>query len=105
MEAEKEIKELGIEKVESGEVPVPEDLAKEMGLEHPVTAETPFEKALDFKISGVSLTDDQITVGKKQPIQKSFRWLVEWFIMELLKAKYLVAWIKGKFKRTHQSTP
>jgi anti-sigma28 factor (negative regulator of flagellin synthesis) len=100
LETEKKVEEIGIEEIESGEVKVPPDLAKKMGLKEAVNEETPFEKALDFKIAGVSLTDDQITVGKKQPVNKSFRWLVEWFIMELLKAKYLVSWVKGKFRRT-----
>lgn len=100
LEIENEIKELGIEKVESGEVEVPEDLAKEMGLERPVTEDTPFEKATGFKVAGISLTDDQITSGKKRPVSKSFRWLIEWFVMELLKAKFIVRWIKGKFSRS-----
>ena len=55
------------------------------------------EKA--FTVSGVSLTDDQITTGKQQPVKKSLRWLVEWFIYEILKAHIIFKWIKGKFKR------
>jgi hypothetical protein len=103
IEVEDEVRELGLEKVENGEVEIPEKLAKEMGVEEYVTHETDFHKATGFSIAGVSLTDDQITFGRKQPIKKSLRWLVEWFIMELLKAKYIVKWIKGKFSRAKKN--
>ncbi|MDO8515059.1 MAG: hypothetical protein Q7S14_01040 [bacterium] len=96
---EKEIEDLGIEKVESGEISVPDDLAKQMGLESVVTAESEFHRATDFKIAGISLTDDQLSAGKKQSISKSLRWLVEWFIYELLKARFIVQWVKGRAKR------
>jgi|SRR3989344_807139 len=100
IEVEREVEDLGIVKVENGEVEIPDDLAREMGLEKPVTEETSFEKVTGLKIAGISLTDDQISAGKKKPVSKSFRWLIEWFIMELLKAKFIVRWVKGKFSRS-----
>ncbi|MEK7127334.1 MAG: hypothetical protein AAB838_01245 [Patescibacteria group bacterium] len=99
LEVENEIKELGIEEVENGEVNIPEDLAKQMGLEKAVTAESEFHRATDFQIAGISLTDDQLSAGKKQPVTRSLRWLVEWFIYELLKARFIVTFIKGRIKR------
>lgn len=97
---EKEIADLGMTKVEDGEVPIPEDLRREMGLPKTVTAESEFHRATDFQIAGMSLTDDQLSAGKKQPVHKSFRWLIEWFIYELLKARFIVIFIKGKIKRS-----
>lgn len=96
---EKEIADLGMEKVEDGEVSIPEDLRKEMGLPKTVTAESEFHRATDFQIAGIALTDDQLSAGKKQPVTKSVRWLVEWFIYELLKARFIVTFVKNKVKR------
>ncbi len=97
LELEKEIEKLGVEKVESGEVKLPEKAAREMGIKPTVTADTPMEAV--FKVAGVALTDDQIAAGKKKSIIKSIRWLAEWFIYELLKAGFIVKWVKGKFER------
>jgi hypothetical protein len=100
LELEKEVAEVGVEKIDSGEVPIPDDLAQKMGIKKVVGPDTPIHKAIpEFEIRGKVLTDDQLTAGKKQPPSKSIRWLVEWFIYELLKAHVVFEWIKGKFKR------
>lgn len=86
IELEKEITELGgMEKVESGEVKVPEDIAKEMGISPTVTIDTPIAQATNLTFRGVSLTDDQLKSGLSKPISSGLRWLVEWFIYQLLK--------------------
>ena len=97
LELEKEIQEMGVEKVESGEVKLPERMAKQMGIKPTVVAGTQF--------SGVSLTDAQLTTGKAKPVTKSIRWLVEWFIYELLKAHFIIKFIKGKIFRTKDDHP
>lgn len=100
IELEKEILELGgIEKVESGEVPVPEQLAKEMGVKPTVNIQTPLAQATGFSIRGVSLSDDQLSAGIVKPTSSGLRWLVEWFIYQLLKAHYHIKRIKGKIFR------
>lgn len=100
IELEKKILEMGgVEKIESGEVPISENLAKEMGVKPTVTAETPMAKVSGFSVSDVSLTDDQLTTGLAKPASSGFRWLVEWFIYQLLKAHYLVRRIKGRILR------
>lgn len=100
IELEKKILEMGgIEKVESGEVSVPENIAKEMGIKPAVTAETPIAKVTDFSVRGVSLSDDQIGTGLKKPTSSGFRWLVEWFIYQLLKAHFVLKKVKGKILR------
>lgn len=100
IEIEKEIAELGgVEKVESGEVKVPEDVAKEMGIKPTVTVETPIEKATGFSIGGVSLDDSKLAMGIAKPTSSGFRWLVEWFIYQLLKAHFFVKKVKGKIIR------
>ncbi|MCL5431921.1 MAG: hypothetical protein M1484_02350 [Patescibacteria group bacterium] len=100
IELEKEIEQLGgVEKVESGEVPVPEKLAKEMGVKPTVTEQTAVSSATGFSVRGTSLSDDQLTLGQHRPTSSGFRWLVEWFIYQLLKAHYHVKRIKGKIFR------
>lgn len=105
IEIEKELEALGgIEKVESGEVKVPKDIAAEMGIKPAVTIETPISKATDFTVRGVSLTDDQLSAGLTKPISSGLRWLVEWFIYQLLKAHFFVKKIHGKiFRRKDES--
>jgi len=103
IELEKEIAELGVEKVESGEVKLPENLASQMGIKASVNIDTPMSQTnSNFSVSGVSLTDDQINVGIKTPPHKGFRWLVEWFIYQLRKAHYIVKLIRGKVTRSSQ---
>ena len=107
IELEKEIAEMGgVEKIESGEVKVPEKIAKEMGIKPVVTAETPITKVIpDFTIRGVALTDDQLGVGLAKPTSSGFRWLVEWFIYQLLKAHFFIKKVKGKVFRGKSSLP
>jgi hypothetical protein len=91
IELEKELEELGgIEKVESGEIKVPRELAEEMGVKPTVSIETPIETATGFSIRGVSLSDDQLTAGLTKPTSTGIRWLVEWFIYQLLKAHFFI---------------
>lgn len=100
IELEKEIEELGgVEKVESGEVKVPEDVAKEMGIKPTVGPQTPMAAATGFSIRGVALSDDQITAGLTKPTSTGLRWLVEWFIYQLLRAHFVVKKIHGKIFR------
>lgn len=104
IELEKEIEELGgIQKVESGEVVVPEEVAKEMGVKPAVTVQTPMEKVTGFSVRGVSLSDDQLTAGLAKPTSSGLRWLVEWFIYQLLKARFLIKRIGGKITRQKSS--
>lgn len=106
IELEKQIAEMGgIEKVESGEVKVPQDVAKQMGIEQTVTIETPIAKVADFSIRGVALTDGQLGIGLTKPTSSGFRWLVEWFIYQLLKAHYFVKKVHGKVFRGKSSAP
>jgi hypothetical protein len=102
---EKEVAEMGgVEKIESGEVKVPQDLAQEMGIKPTVTADTPIAQVVPgFTIRGVALSDDQLGVGLTKPTSSGFRWLVEWFIYQLLKAHYFVKKIKGKVLRQKSS--
>lgn len=101
IELEKKIEELGgIEKVESGEVALPEKEAKEMGIKPTTTLETPIEKATGFSIRNVVLSDDQLSSGLTKPTSTGIRWLVEWFIYQLLKAHYHVKKIKGRIFRS-----
>lgn len=100
IELEKKILEMGgVEKVASGEVPIPDNIAKEMGVKPSVTAETPIAKVSDFSVRGLSLTDDQLQVGLAKPTSSGFRWLVEWFICQLLKAHFVIKKIHGKIFR------
>ena len=105
IELEKEIAEMGgVEKVEAGEVKLPEDLAKEMGIKPVTDVQTPMAQVTtDFKVSGVALADETVSVGLKKPTTSGFRWLVEWFIYELLKAHFIIKFVKGKFSRNKQS--
>lgn len=100
IELEKEIMELGgIEKVETGEVKVPENIAQEMGIKSTVNIQTPIASATNFSIRGVALSDDQITTGLTKPMSSGLRWLVEWFIYQLLKAHFLIKKVHGKIFR------
>lgn len=100
IELEKEVLEMGgVEKVETGEVKVPQDLAKEMGVKPTVEPGTPMATVTGFSVRGVSLSDDQITLGLKKPTSTGWRWLVEWFIYQLLKAHYFVKKVGGKIVR------
>jgi hypothetical protein len=98
---EKEIAEMGgVEKVASGEVKVPERVAKEMGIKPTVEITTPMAKVSDFSVRGVALTDEQLGTGLNKPTSSGFRWLVEWFIYQLLKAHFFVKRVKGKIFRS-----
>jgi len=100
IEIEKEIMEMGgVEKIESGEVKVPEKLAKEMGVKPSVNIQTPISSVTDFSIKGLSLSDDQLSAGLVKPTSTGLRWLVEWFIYQLMKAHYHVQRIKGRVFR------
>ncbi len=100
IELEKEIMEMGgVEKVESGEVKVPEDVAKEMGIKPTVNIQTPIAGATNFSIRGVALSDDQLMVGLSKPTSTGWRWLVEWFIYQLRKAHYQIKKVGGKLLR------
>lgn len=101
IELEKKILEMGgVEKVASGEVPIPDNIAKEMGIKPSVTIETPIANVSDFNVRGVSLSDDQLGTGLTKPTSSGFRWLVEWFIYQLLKAHFHLKKIKGKIFRS-----
>lgn len=100
IELEKEVLEMGgVEKVATGEVPIPEQVAKEMGVKASVGAGTQVSQAGDFKVSGVSLDDTQLSLGVSKPISSGFRWLVEWFIYQLLKAHFHIKKTGGKVVR------
>ena len=102
IENEKKLAELGgVEKVATGEVKLPEDVAKEIGIKPTVTAETPISETANFSAGGVSLDDNQLTTGKTKPISRGFRWLIEWFIYQLRKAHYVVKKVRGKIWRQH----
>jgi len=84
IELEKQIAEMGgVEKVESGEVKIPQDIASQMGIQPTVTIDTPIAQVTDFSIRGVALSDDQLGIGLTKPTSSGFRWLVEWFIYQL----------------------
>lgn len=101
---EKEVAEMGgVEKIASGEVPVPAKEAKEMGIRPTVEITTPIAKVVDFSVRGVALSDDQLGIGLKKPTSSGFRWLVEWFIYQLLKAHFWVKKIRGKVFRAKSS--
>ncbi len=105
IELEKKIEEVGgVEKIETGEVKVPKDVAAEMGIKPTVTAETPVAAATGFSVRGVSLSDDQMSAGIAKPTSSGLRWLVEWFIYQLQKAHYLVKQIKGRVFREKKQT-
>ena len=100
IELEKEIAEIGgVEKVEAGEVPVPKKMAAEMGIKPTVNIQTPMANVTNFSIRGVALSDDQLSSGILQPTSSGVRWLVEWFIYQLLKARYHVKRVKGRIFR------
>lgn len=105
IELEKEIAEIGgVEKVESGEVKIPKELAEQMGIKVAVTIDTPIANLpSDFSVRGVTLDDTKLSEGGKKPISSAFRWLVEWFILQLKKAHFIVKLIKGKVTRTKVS--
>lgn len=97
---EKEIEEMGgVEKIADGEVKIPEDVAKEMGIQPTVNIQTPMSNVTNFSIRGVSLSDDQLTAGLTKPTSSGLRWLVEWFIYQLLKAHFHLKKIKGRIFR------
>lgn len=105
IELEKQILEMGgVEKVESGEVKVPADVAKEMGIAPVVEVHTPMAQATGFSVGGTSLDDSQLSAGVKKPTSSGLKWLVEWFIYQLLKAHYHVKRIKGKIVREAPSS-
>lgn len=105
IELEKEIAEIGgIEKVESGEVKVSPEIAEKMGIKPTVTAQTPIKNVIpDFSVRGVALSDGQLGAGLTKPTSSGFRWLVEWFIYQLLKAHYFVKRVGGKIFRSKPS--
>ncbi len=103
IELEKEIEEMGgVEKVESGEVKIPQEVAAEMGIKPTVGPQTPIEAATGFSVRGVTLSDDQITAGLSKPTSSGLRWLVEWFIFQLLRAHFFVKKVGGKIIRKKQ---
>ncbi len=104
---EKEIAEIGgIEKVESGEVKVSPEIAEKMGIRPTVTAQTPIKNVIPgFSVKGVALSDDQLGVGLTKPTSSGFRWLVEWFIYQLLKAHFVVKKVSGKIFRLPSTVP
>lgn len=100
IEVEKKVAELGgVEKIASGEVKIPDDVAAEMGVKPTITIETPIAQATGFSIRGVALDDNQLSAGVQKPVSSGFRWLVEWFIYHLRKAHYFVKKMKGKVWR------
>lgn len=97
---EERVKELGgMEKIQAGEVPVPEDLAREMGIGPKLSPPPPPLRPVEFSVRGVTLSDDQLTEGEKKPLDNAYRWLVTWFIYQLQKAHYHIKVIKGKITR------
>ena len=102
IELEKKIAEIGgMEKLASGEIPLPEPIAKEMGLVKEEPKEIPVSKNTDFNVRGVALTDEQLGIGVTKPTSSGLRWLVEWFIYQLLKAHFAVKKVRGKILRYH----
>lgn len=100
IELEKQILEMGgLEKVEAGEVPIPKQVADEMGISPTVGAHTTMASATGFSIAGTSLSDDQLSSGIKLPTSSGFRWLVEWFIYQLLKAHFHIRRTRGAILR------
>ncbi len=100
IELEKKIEAMGgIEEVESGEVKIPADVAKEMGIQPTVNIQTPIASVTDFFVRGISLSDDQLMAGLTKPTSSGFRWLVEWFIYQLLKAHFHIKKLHGKIFR------
>lgn len=101
IELEKEILEMGgVEKIESGEVAVPKDLAKEMGIKPAVTEQTAVSSQTGFSIGGVAYDDNQLSAGLTKPTSSGLRWVVEWFIYQLLKAHFHIKRVKNKIIRT-----
>lgn len=88
IEAEKKVQELGgLEKMEKGEAVITPELAAEMGVK-PVSVPEPTTDKSAFSVRGVSFSDDQIAAGMKAPTSTGVRWLVEWFVLQLLKAHF-----------------
>lgn len=88
IEAEKKVQELGgLEKMEKGEAVISPELAAEMGVK-PVAVLEPTADKNAFSVRGVSFSDDQIGAGMKAPTSTGVRWLVEWFVLQLLKAHF-----------------
>lgn len=94
IELEKELEELGIQKVEEGEVELPPRIAEEMGVK-------PFVPSIPQMIGGKTpLTDDQIAQGvKKYRLTDSVFWLAEWCLKKLKQAHVKIKWAKGKLLR------
>ena len=107
IETELEIKEIGIEKVESGQVRLPEEIAKEMGVKPVYDGAQTSNKPAAFSIRGMSLSDDQLSKDISAKEDTAVRWLAEWFIYQLKKAHYHVKVVKGKVLRedTTQHAP
>ncbi len=100
IELEKEILEMGgVEKVESGEVALPGEVAAEMGIRPATNIQTPMANVTNFTVRGVSLDDGQLSAGLVKPTSSGFRWLVEWFIYQLLKAHFVITKTKNKIIR------
>ncbi len=108
IETELEIKEMGgVEKVASGEVQLPEEIAKEMGVKPVYDVGPAQNKPTVFSIKGLSLSDDQLSQDIIAKEDTAVRWLAEWFIYQLKKAHYQVKVVKGKVLREEpgQHTP
>lgn len=101
IELEKEILEMGgMEKIESGEVAVPAEVAKEMGIKPISNEQSPMGNITGFSIGGVAYDDNQLSAGLTKPTSSGLRWVVEWFIYQLLKTHYHVKRVKNKIMRT-----
>lgn len=101
IELEKEVLEMGgVEKIDQGEVQVPDKIAKEMGIQNVPGAHSPMSQTTGFSVSGVTLDDNQLTTGIQKPTSSGFKWLAEWFIYQLLKAHYHITRVKDKVIRS-----
>lgn len=97
IEGEKKVLEAGgMEKIEKGEAVISPELAKEMGIK-PVAPVQPTNDKSAFSIRGVSFSDGQISAGMKAPTASGVRWLVEWFVLQLMKAHFHIKKSWGGF--------
>jgi hypothetical protein len=88
IEGEKKALEVGgMEKIEKGEAVISPELAKEMGVKPVAPVQSTTDKSV-FSARGVSFSDDQISAGMKAPNTTGIRWLVEWFVLQLMKAHF-----------------
>jgi hypothetical protein len=101
IELEKAIAEIGgVQKVENGEVALPKEVAKEMGISPTINIQTPMTNVTGFSVSGTTLSDDQLAAGLSKPTSTGFRWLAEWFVYQLLKAHFHLKKVGGRILRS-----